>query len=107
MYLAMNRFRIFKKYEEQFVQIWKNRKSRLNEMDGYIEFFLLKGPANEDTILFSSHTSWKSKEHFDAWVGSEQFRESHAQKRPDPEMFAAPNALECFESVLSSHDQIH
>jgi len=103
MYLAMNRFRVFKKYEDQFIEIWKARKSRLHEMDGFIEFFLLKGPEKEESLLFSTHASWKDKESFDAWVGSEQFREAHSQgKRPDPNMFSAPNELECFESVALS-----
>ena len=43
-FIAMNRFKIRHGSEAQFETVWKERESRLNEMTGFREFRLLKGP---------------------------------------------------------------
>lgn len=79
MFIAMNRFKVKKGSEEAFEQVWKNRDSSLSEMAGFVEFHLLRGPANEeeDYTLFASHTVWRSQEDFSAWTKSENFRAAH------------------------------
>jgi heme-degrading monooxygenase HmoA len=42
-----------------------------------MEFHLLKGPEAEDHTLYSSHTTWETKAHFEGWTKSEQFRKAH------------------------------
>ena len=79
MYIAMNRFRIAPGSEEAFEDIWKSRERRLNEMKGYLEFHMLKGPKADDHTLYASHTVWESYEDFKAWTQSEQFRAAHAK----------------------------
>lgn len=78
MYIAMNRFKVKKDRGEDFEQLWKNRDSHLNEVDGFISFQLLKGPERDDHILYSSHTLWNSLENFEGWTKSEAFRKAHA-----------------------------
>lgn len=78
-FIAMNRFRVARGSEEAFEQIWLKRDSQLNEMKGFIAFHLLKGPQAEDHTLYASHTAWQSKEDFEAWTESEQFRAAHAR----------------------------
>jgi heme-degrading monooxygenase HmoA len=78
MYIAMNRFKVIKDRASAFEEVWATRESRLHEMQGFIEFHLLKGPEREDHILYVSHTIWASKEEFTAWTNSEQFRAAHA-----------------------------
>ena len=77
MFIAMNRFKVVKGEEAAFETVWSSRKTRLDEMPGFLSFHLLKGPEKEDHTLYSSHTSWASKEDFTVWTKSEQFRESH------------------------------
>lgn len=79
MFIAMNRFKVKKGSEEAFEQVWKNRDSSLSEMTGFVEFHLLRGPANEEEgyTLFASHTVWRSQEDFSAWTKSENFRAAH------------------------------
>ena len=79
MYIAMNRFKVAKGSEGDFEAVWKNRDSSLNEMAGFREFHLLRGPVNEAEgyTLFASHTIWESFEDFTAWTKSEQFRAAH------------------------------
>jgi len=79
MYIAMNRFKVQKGSEEAFENVWKNRDSRLNEMKGFREFHLLRGPENEAEgyTLFASHTVWESHDDFIAWTRSQNFRDAH------------------------------
>ncbi len=85
MFIAMNRFKVRKDATEEFEAVWLNRESHLHELDGFIEFHMLRGPEREDHVLYSSHTVWASKAAFEAWTRSDQFRRSHArapQNRP-------------------------
>lgn len=103
MFIAMNRFKVAKGAEAEFEAIWSNRKSRLDEMPGFMAFHMLKGPEKEDYTLYSSHTSWASKDDFTAWTKSEQFRESHkraGQPRETPLYLGHPE-FEGFETILS------
>lgn len=77
MFIAMNRFKVLKENAKAFETIWLTRESYLTELKGFIEFHMLRGPEREDHILYSSHTLWASKEDFDVWTRSEQFRKAH------------------------------
>jgi len=79
MYIAMNRFRVAPGSEEAFENIWKTRERRLDEMKGYIEFHMLRGPKADDHTLYASHTVWETEADFKAWTQSEQFRAAHAK----------------------------
>ncbi len=76
-FIAMNRFKVRLGSEQEFEDIWRNRKGRLNEMKGFREFRLLKGPQGDDYQLYSSHVIWDSREDFEAWTKSQQFRDAH------------------------------
>jgi heme-degrading monooxygenase HmoA len=107
MFIAMNRFKVVKGEEEAFETIWSSRKTRLDEMPGFLAFHLLKGPEKDDHTLYSSHTSWANKDAFTAWTKSEQFRESHrnaGQPREKPLYLGHPE-FEGFETVLSEQNQ--
>lgn len=79
MFIAMNRFQVKKGSEAEFEHVWKSRETYLDEMPGFVEFHLLKGPEAEDHTLYSSHTLWQTRDNFEAWTQSEQFRKSHAR----------------------------
>ena len=78
MFIAMNRFLVKKGSEADFENVWMSRDTHLEEMAGFVEFHLLKGPEAEDHTLYSSHTVWQNREAFEAWTKSEQFRKAHA-----------------------------
>ena len=75
MFIAMNRFRVKKGSEDAFEKVWSSRDSYLDRMKGFEEFHLLKGPTLEDHTL----TVWSTKEDFEAWTKSEEFRAAHAR----------------------------
>ncbi|MEP3116005.1 antibiotic biosynthesis monooxygenase [Nisaea sp.] len=56
MYIAMNRFKVTMSSEEDFETVWKTRDSQLDQVPGFVEFHLLKGPEAEDHTLYASHT---------------------------------------------------
>lgn len=78
MYIAMNRFKVSKETARQFEELWNRRESYLHELDGFVEFHLLRGPEHHDYVLYASHTVWQSYAAFIAWTKSEQFRKAHA-----------------------------
>ncbi len=103
MYIGMNRFKVLKDRAGDFEQVWLNRESYLHELDGFIEFHMLRGPEKEDHILYSSYTLWASKAHFDAWTQSVQFKKSHqraAQPGNGPMTTGHPE-FEGFEVIQS------
>lgn len=79
MFIAMNRFKVKKGSEDAFENAWIARESYLDQLPGFVEFHLLRGPERDEYTLFSSHTVWASKQAFDAWTQSDQFRKSHAR----------------------------
>ncbi|MEM6890098.1 MAG: antibiotic biosynthesis monooxygenase [Pseudomonadota bacterium] len=78
MFIAMNRFKVTSENAEAFEALWLGRDSHLKEMEGFVEFHMLKGPEAEDgTRLYASHTVWSSEETFRAWTRSDAFRAAH------------------------------
>ena len=97
MFVAANRFRVIPAHAEAFEQTWLSRESRLQELDGFLTFHLLKGPVSEDHILYSSFTLWASREAFEAWTKSEQFRRAHAGAGSSKPVTLGPPQFEGFE----------
>ncbi len=100
MFIAMNRFRIIPGKEDEFVEIWKKRESYLDEVPGFKEFHLLRGPSTEEYTLFASHSVWASEQAFEAWTHSESFRKAHASAGSSKGVYLGPPQLELFDAVL-------
>lgn len=99
MFVAMNRFRVLPGSEEAFEEVWRSRKSRLDEMEGFLDFHLLKGPARDDHTLYASHTLWRDQGAFEAWTRSEQFREVHRSAGANKPLYLGHPEFEGFTSV--------
>ena len=100
MFLAMNRFRIAVGREALFEEMWRSRESRLDEVDGFREFHLLRGPTDDEATLFVSHSRWDSRADFEAWTQSEAFRAAHAQARAPEGTYLGHPQFEGFDVVL-------
>lgn len=79
MFIAMNRFQVKKGSEDAFEQVWLTRDTHLDEVPGFIEFHLVKGPEAEDHTLYASHTVWRDRDAFEDWTRSDAFRKAHAR----------------------------
>ncbi len=100
MYIAMNRFGIRVGREADFEKLWRERETYLDQVPGFREFHLLRGPSDAEKTLYVSHSTWDSRAAFDAWRESEAFREAHASARsPEGTLLGHPQ-LEAFEVVL-------
>lgn len=100
MFIAMNRFKIARGFEEGFEQVWRQRDSYLSEVPGFRSFSLLKGPVRDDHVLYASHSTWESGDAFEAWTNSENFRRAHAQASAPKGTYLGHPELELFEAVL-------
>ncbi len=100
MLIAMNRFKITRGFEEGFERIWRERESFLSEVPGFKSFSLLKGPEREDHVLYASHSMWESRQAFEDWTESENFRKAHAQTSAPKGTYLGHPDLELFEAVL-------
>jgi len=76
MFIAMNRFRVASGKGADFEEAWRNRRSYLDGVPGFLHFALLKGDAPGDYI---SHTTWADRAAFEAWMKSDAFIAGHRQ----------------------------
>ena len=100
MFIAMNRFRIAPGFEETFEELWRRRDSYLDEVPGFREFHLLKGPSDDESSLYASHTVWETRQDFEAWTESESFRKAHARARAPEGTYLGHPQFEGFDPVL-------
>lgn len=77
MYIAMNRFTVIVENAQAFEELWLGRDSHLKDMEGFVEFHMLKGPEADGAILYASHTVWQNEDVFRAWTRSDAFRQAH------------------------------
>lgn len=102
MYIAMNRFKVKHGKETNFEEVWRSRDSYLNEMPGFEEFHLLRGPQTEHHTLYSSHTLWNSKAHFELWTHSEAFKKAHKNAGNLGDLYLEHPQFEGFEVVQTT-----
>ncbi|MBK1698212.1 antibiotic biosynthesis monooxygenase family protein [Rhodovibrio salinarum] len=101
MFFAMNRFHVQRGAEDRFEEVWANRESHLSEVPGFVAFKLLRGPEMETYTLFVSHTTWESRDAFEAWTRSDAFRKAHASAGANKDIYLGPPQFEGFEVVQS------
>ncbi|MEM9148311.1 MAG: antibiotic biosynthesis monooxygenase [Pseudomonadota bacterium] len=99
MFVAMNRFKVVRGHEADFEAVWKGRDSRLNELDGFRSFHLLRGAETDAHTLYASHTIWDSRADFEAWTRSQQFRDAHKDAGQNKPLYLGHPEFEGFEAV--------
>lgn len=97
MYIAMNRFQILPGEEEAFEHVWKSRDTYLDQVPGFVEFHLLRGPSADDHTLYASHTVWETREAFEDWTRSDAFRKAHANAGANKPLYVGHPKFEGFE----------
>ncbi len=100
MFIAMNRFKIKKGNEKYFEEIWENRDSHLSKVSGFINFNLIKGKEEEDYVIYASHSTWESEEHFIDWTRSESFRKAHKNTGKHKDIYLGHPEFEGFKVIL-------
>ena len=101
MFIAMNRFKIKPGMEHEFIDIWKQRDSYLDDVPGFKEFHLLQGQSFDEYTLFASHSIWESEQAFEDWTKSDAFRKAHAHAgEKTRDVYLGPPQLEFFNAVI-------
>lgn len=79
MYIAMNHFHVAAGRADDFEEVWRSRRSYLDEVAGFKEFLLVRGKDDDDgTHRYASHTTWESRQAFLDWTHSDAFKKAHA-----------------------------
>lgn len=99
MFIAMNRFTVKQENAEEFEAMWLGRDSHLKDMDGFVEFHMLRGPQNDGEVLYASHTVWASEDAFKAWTKSEAFRAAHRGAGQNKKLFEGAPEFEGFSTI--------
>ena len=97
MFIAMNRFQVNLGREADFEAVWLGRDTHLKQVPGFRTFHLLRGPQMDDHRLYASHSTWDSREAFEAWTRSEAFRLAHKDAGGVRDIYAGHPRFEGFE----------
>jgi len=93
----MNHFDVDPARGDEFEARWSERETYLPAVPGFLRFALLRG---EEPGRYVSHSTWASRETFEAWTRSEAFRRAHAQARMPEGVLRGHPRLETFDAVL-------
>jgi heme-degrading monooxygenase HmoA len=99
MYVAMNRFSVLDGHEREFEDVWLGRDIFLNEVPGFVEFHLVRGPSEDGHTLYATHTIWASEDAFRDWTRSQAFRDAHKNAGDHKHLYAGPPKFEGFEVI--------
>ena len=97
LFIAMNRFTVDPARGTEFEEHWRKRESYLAEVPGFVRFALLRGDEPGDYI---SHSTWESRQAFDAWTESDAFRKAHGQARTPEGVLRGPPRIALYEAVI-------
>lgn len=99
MFIAMNRFTVPLENAAAFEALWLGRNSQLHELEGFVEFHMLKGPEEDGQRLYASHTVWESEAHFQGWTRSAQFRAAHVKAGDARKLHTGAPKFEGFTTI--------
>ena len=103
MFIAMNRFKIWKGKEQEFEEIWRTRDTYLSNTKGFMQFNLIKSVeqnTDKEFTIFASHSIWKSQEDFKLWTQSEAFKKAHQGAGKHKDIYVEAPKFEGFEIVI-------
>ena len=99
LFIAMNNFRVAAEQAEQFEARWQRRRSYLEGTPGFVQFQLLRGAAENGQVHYVSHSTWASKQAFEAWTQSDSFVQAHRGEPLPKGMVVGPPHLALFDVV--------
>ena len=81
MYIAMNHFHVASGRGSEFETRWRERKSYLDTVAGFVQFHLVRGKDEDDgSHRYASHVIWDNRQAFVDWTHSDEFRKAHADR---------------------------
>jgi heme-degrading monooxygenase HmoA len=101
MIVVANRISVAKGFEKAFEERFKNRARKVDKMSGFIRNEVLR-PVGAGFYVVLTH--WESKESFEAWTESDEFKEAH-KSRPPSDMFSGASVFEMHEVIECSESE--
>lgn len=98
MFVAANRFDVVDGQGEKLIARFAESSADIAEQPGFVRFDFLAPPEDGDTYI--AQTYWESKEDFEAWTDSEQFRNAHAGDSAEGLLTGHPT-LETYETAIT------
>lgn len=103
MIIAANRIPVNPEHAEAFEEVFSQRAGLVDGMDGFISFQILRPTKPEDPYIVQ--TLWESREQFEAWTSSEEFKRGHAQSGTLPrETFLGHPTIEVHEVIQATNE---
>ncbi|MCG7873045.1 MAG: antibiotic biosynthesis monooxygenase [Candidatus Thiodiazotropha lotti] len=99
MFIVANRVPVAEAYQEMFEARFQARSGQIDKQPGFVRMQVLK-PSNPDTPYIVL-TSWQDRAAFENWVGSDDFRQAHANPMPK-EAFTGEGAIEMHEVIIDA-----
>lgn len=103
MITVANRIFVTPEFSDAFEGRFRERAGRVDTMPGFLFNQVLRPTKVGDPYIVL--TLWESIEHFQAWVGSDAFKEGHAKSGSLPRAaFGRKNELEIHQVIQDSRD---
>ncbi len=100
MYVAMNHFRVASGRGAEFETRWRERKSYLDAVSGFVQFHLVRGKDEDDgTLRYASHAIWDTRKAFVDWTHGDAFRKAHAERSMPEGLILEHPRFEGWEAV--------
>lgn len=96
MLVVTNRLPVAEGYGEEFLALFEERVEQIRARSGLKEVEILR-PVDADQYVVQAY--WESREAFEQWRTSEDFRAAHADL--PSEMFTGPNQLDIYELAMN------
>ena len=101
-FVASNRFGIKPGFEKQFEDMWAGRDSSLADLEGFVNFTLLRREGDvDDGNTYVSYTTWKNVQAFNNWRGSDNFKRSHSGPKPAESPYAKMPKVVTYKTFLT------
>lgn len=94
MYIVQNTFSIAEQHRESFEERQHAAPTVTDEVPGRLMVARLKG---DEAGVFANLSIWESREAFEAWRESDNFKQAHAGGPPMEGVFTAPPQLASYE----------
>jgi heme-degrading monooxygenase HmoA len=103
MYISMTRFQVNRGREYDFEESWRMREAYLQQQPGFTRFTLLRNWLGDHTVEYITHTTWRTREDFDAWRESTNFHDAHVEAELSALLDGHPEVA-LYEMVMSKPD---
>ena len=98
-YVVANRVPVHAEFRAAFEERFRQRAGEVERQPGFVRMEILRPEDPEGYYVVLTH--WESKEAFNQWVGSDDFKAAHRNPMP-AEAFRGPGALERHEVIISA-----